>query len=500
MKRVLLVALAAFLLLAPSADAGGPKMLIGVADDFVKQPDPALAKMNMDLAALAGFDSLRVTAAWSPGQTSPSPTELELLRNAAIAAQLGGMQLFLAVYPRGSSVTPLTDAARGEFASFAASIARSIPLVTHFIVGNEPNLNRFWMPQFNLDGTDAAAPAYAALLARTYDALKAVSPRVTVIGGALAARGEDNPSSTRHTQSPGRFISDLGDAYRASGRKRPLMDVFAFHPYPPGAGAPPTVPHPNSRAIGLADYGRLVALLGRAFDGTAQRGSTLPILYAEFGVESQIPLERAPFYTGKEPASTRPVDEATQATYYRQAIELAHCQPTVRGIFYFLVVDEQPLERWQSGAYYTDYAPEGNLETRRLVSDASRRGRLTRCSRPLGVPLKPLVRFPAPAAITAGRTAIRLTCDLNCSYVARLERMPARSAVVTVRGRAVADRVRNISFARRTLSPGLYRFRVQVAAMLPGAAPVARSSRSFRAGNPRVRPNRGTRPSVRSPR
>ena len=44
------------------------------------------------------------------------------------------------------------------------------------IVGNEPNLNRFWLPQFNPDGTDAAAPAYLALLARSYDALKAVDP------------------------------------------------------------------------------------------------------------------------------------------------------------------------------------------------------------------------------------------------------------------------------------------------------------------------------------
>ena len=34
------------------------------------------------------------------------------------------------------------------------------------IVGNEPNLNRYWLPQFNDDGIDAAAPAYETLLAR----------------------------------------------------------------------------------------------------------------------------------------------------------------------------------------------------------------------------------------------------------------------------------------------------------------------------------------------
>ena len=48
-----------------------------------------------------------------------------------------------------------------------------------FIVGNEPNLNRFWLPQFAADGSDAAATAYEQLLATTYDALKAVHPHST---------------------------------------------------------------------------------------------------------------------------------------------------------------------------------------------------------------------------------------------------------------------------------------------------------------------------------
>ncbi len=50
--------------------------------------------------------------------------------------------------------------------------------------------------------------------------------------------------------------------------------------------------------------------LGEAFDGTAQRGSELPIFYGEFGVESDIPAAKASLYTGAEPAATRPVSEA----------------------------------------------------------------------------------------------------------------------------------------------------------------------------------------------
>ena len=41
-----------------------------------------------------------------------------------------------------------------------------MPDLQNFIIGNEPNLNRFWLPQFDPDGEDAAAPSYVALLAR----------------------------------------------------------------------------------------------------------------------------------------------------------------------------------------------------------------------------------------------------------------------------------------------------------------------------------------------
>ena len=65
------------------------------------------------------------------------------------------------------------------------------------------------------------------------------------------------------------------------------MDGFAFHPYAdeleqsPSTARPPT---PTTSA--LADYDKLVRLLGEAFDGTAQAGSALPILYDEYGIES----------------------------------------------------------------------------------------------------------------------------------------------------------------------------------------------------------------------
>src|SRR6185437_10502692 len=82
--------------------------------------------------------------------------------------------------------------------------------------------------------------------------------------------------------SPAAFIADLGAAYRASGRTQSLMDAADVHVYENGSTLPTGFTSSDSTSLG--DYPRLVAALGHAFDGTAQAGSTLPILYGEVEV------------------------------------------------------------------------------------------------------------------------------------------------------------------------------------------------------------------------
>src|SRR5919201_189284 len=285
------------LLFAPAAYANS-LMAVGAAEDGPKSLDPLVTMAKMDLARRAGFDALRLTVPWNRGQHGPSSEVLTQLQNAAGAAELNGIRLFLNVYPTGSRQTPLTNRQRKDFADFTAAIARANPTITDFIIGNEPNLNRFWMPQFTRSGGDAAAPMYVTLLAVVYDALKEVSPEINVIGGAVSPRGSDNPRSIRQTHSPTRFIPDMGRAYRRMRRGKPIMDAFAYRPYPRRSRISPTVRHPEpwSKTIGLADYDRLVGALGVAFDGTAQRGSALPIVYDEFGVQTQIPASKRKIY------------------------------------------------------------------------------------------------------------------------------------------------------------------------------------------------------------
>jgi hypothetical protein len=277
----------------------------------------------------------------------------------------------LAIYSF-SRVTPTTAAARGQFASYAAALARALPDVHDITVGNEPNLNLFWMPQFAADGSDAAAASYLALLAESYDALKAVSEDVNVIGGSLSARGSDDPAAARQTHSPTTFIRDLGAAYRASGRTDPVMDMFSLHPYPENSSIPPDFQHPRSTAIGLADYDKLVALLGEAFDGTGQPGSSLPIVYGEYGLQTTIPSDKSAAYSGTEPATTKPIDEESQAAAYAAAIRMAACRPTVRMLLFFHVSDEPELERLQTGVYHADDTPKTGLE--RVASEARAAG------------------------------------------------------------------------------------------------------------------------------
>jgi hypothetical protein len=432
------------LVAAGPASAGGPAMLIGATEDAVRQPTLVQAKAQMDLLTLAGFNAVRITQIWTPGQTEPDAANLAELQNVEAAARLDGVTVILAVTNFGSRTTPLTLEDQGDFAAYAAALARALPQIRYFVIGNEPNLNRYWLPQFNPDGTDAAAPAYESLLAETYDALKTVSPKILVLGGALSPHGSDDPTNPRQTHSPTGFLTDLAAAYRESGRTTPIMDAFAFHPYEDNSSIDPIKGvHPNSTTIALGDYAKLVTLMGQLFDGTAQRGSTLPIYDDEFGVETQIPATKASLYTGTEPSTVKPVTEQVQGQYYREAIQLAFCQPNLRGLFLFHTVDETDLNRWQSGLYYADGTPKSDLTFVRQAIQEAHRGVVTRCP---GLALRPRAKLN----VTGSRA--RLLCDIDCNYTLVLR--AGRRTIRRLVGTATGTVAKTIRLGR--LRPGTY--------------------------------------------
>jgi len=331
------------------------RIVIGAVEDAAKSGD---APAQMQLAADSGFRAIVLSSVWSRGLRAPVPGELAALQRATNAAHAAHIRPIVAVYSFSSS-TPLTETDRSDFAAYAAALVRDLPDIDDVIVGNEPNTNLFWLPQYDPAGGDAAAESFERLLATTYDAVKQARSDVQVIGAGLAPRGSDRPASARPTHSPTRFLLDLGAAFRASHRDRPIMDALSIHPYGENARIPPSFQHPRTKSIGIADYPKLVDLLGQAFDGTAQRGRDLPIVYGEYGVETTIPADKRSLYTGDEVVPT--ADEATQARDYESAIRLAACQRTVELLLFFHVQDESQLSGLQSGVRYADGSPKSSL-------------------------------------------------------------------------------------------------------------------------------------------
>jgi len=444
MRPAILLALLA-LLAVPTARAAGPDLLIGATEDATKATTVGEAKAQMDLLVAAGFTANRITFEWAPGLAAITDTGKQVLQSTAAAAKLDGVTLICVITNHGSATTPLTAGDQLDFASYAASVAQAVPGITTFVIGNEPNLNRYWLPQYNDDGSDAAAPAYTALLAQTYDALKAVSPDITVLGGALAPRGGDVPSTVRPTHSPTVFIHDMGQWMRDNNRTTPIMDGFDMHPYEDNSSiAPVSGVHPNSTTIALADYDKLVATLGEAFGDYA-----MPIWYDEFGVESQIPAQEESNYTGIEPTTIHPVDEETQAAYYKQAIQLAFCQPNVKALMLFHTVDEPDHGAWQSGLYYAGTGTaKASLAPTRLAMQQSRRGVVAAC---------PGLQLPVTPRIKQTGTLLTITCALDCTYDAQLYR--GTRAIGRAHGRAIGAQPQLLS-VRVPKTRGPYRLRI----------------------------------------
>ena len=249
------------------------------------------------------------------------------------------------------------------------------------IVGNEPNLNRFWLPQFNPDGTNASAPAYLALLARTYDALKAVDPTLRVWGGALAPRGVDRPDGTRPTSlarrvPPGDGRRVPGERPHAAGDGRPRVP-----PVPGQLVAEPRTSRTRARRrSGSPTTTSSSRCSGTAFDGTAQAGSSLPILYDEFGVESTIPDGQARASTpAPSPTTTKPVDETSRPRRTTSASGSRSASRTSAGSSSSTRTTRTALASWQSGVYYADGTPKASFWAVRDALDRTRGGSIARC-------------------------------------------------------------------------------------------------------------------------
>jgi hypothetical protein len=308
-----------------------------------------------------GATENRIAISWDPAQPTAIPNQAGL-DYWIPEATIRGVRVLFAVAPAHPSDITASPARVDQFAAFLRQLATTYPVVKDYVIGNEPNQPRFWQPQYSPTGAQLSGAAYEPLLAASYDALKGVNPAINVIGLGLSPRGNDNPLAKDNVStSPVRFLRDVGAAYRASKRRKPLMDELGFHPYPNQNNDPPLKGYPWPKA-GIPNLDRLKQAAWDAFNGTAQplfaeRGKPAPakalkLDLDETGWQVAIPASLQKFYTGKE--NVIPIDEGTQAQYYSDIVRFVSCDLAVRSLSFFHLVDEQDLDRWQSGLIRLD--------------------------------------------------------------------------------------------------------------------------------------------------
>jgi hypothetical protein len=457
-----------------SAPAGATSF--GVADDTGKYADDGGRWFFAQMIGI-GLTENRIAIPWDATRPTVIPEQAFLDRSLPIASFVG-VRLIASVYPLRARALSESPDAPAQFVDFLRLFARRYPNITDFVVGNEPNLSRFWQPQFNPDGSPASGAAYETLLADSYDALKAINPRINVIGVGLSSRGNDNPVAVSNiSTSPVRFIQGMGAAYRASGRTRPIMDELGFHPYPRSSKDSLDAGYqwPNA---GVANLDRVKQAVWDAFSGTGQptfeNGLTLAI--DEVGWQVQPDAASATAYYGNE--NTSVTDESHQAQLYHDLVRRLSCDRVVSKLLFFGLVDESDLGGFQAALLRAD-------RTRRPAYEAVGRGIAETGGRCADTPITwrhattvagAAARFKvgsAPRPRIARSWSFEVTAAEDARYEAGIFRADGSRvesgrlgdrALLSTSGRIDAYWHPLVRFPSSRLRPGTYVYRVRITA------------------------------------
>ena len=151
-----------------------------------------------------------------------------------------------------------------------------------------------------------------------------------------------------------RFLRALGAWYRASGRTRPLMDAFSFHPYPNKATDPLERGYPWPNA-GFVNLDRIKQALWDAFDGTSQPTTLNGLRLHLDEVGWQVDTSRFTGYQGRENVPV--TDEVTQAAIYGDLIRRSACDPDVHEVSFFGFRDDGLRTGFQAALQRADGTP-----------------------------------------------------------------------------------------------------------------------------------------------
>ena len=359
---------------------GASSATYGVADDAGKYAEDGGAGFFTMLTDL-GMTENRIAVFWDPARPTTIVDQAFLDRSIP-QAMARGIEVIFAIYPLKARA--LVDTPNGVqlFAQYAAKVAQRYPYVRKVICLNEGNQPRFHQPQFDDAGNGISGFVQEQAMAACYDALKSVDPGITVIAFGLSPRGNDDfdaPSNVSH--SPIRFLNEVGEAYRASGRTKPIADDVSIHCYPNTNTDAPSLGYQWPK-VGCANFDRFKQAWWDAFHGTAQPlfresgqsgGPFVRIYVDEVGYQARIAPDKAGLYTGAENVPL--LDEATQAHYYGELIEMMACDPNVALLNFFHAVDETALPAWQSGMVLPDGTRRASYAAVKAAINANRQCR-----------------------------------------------------------------------------------------------------------------------------
>ena len=383
-----LAAIGALLALATSASAG---LIVGVNDDAAQ--DATVSTWFYATMQSEGLKLNALTLRWDDTDPSWIPQgSIAAIDQAIVKAKAAGVTVELDLYPLhsqaftgGQRCAPSSNpqgcgntAAIQAFATWTAEVAQTFPSVHEFVVMNECNQPLFLNPQWDTSGANVSAEICGRALAAAYDALHGVSSQNFVWGVGLSPRGNDNPNAASDSSTtPVRFLADLGAWFRAfaaaTHRTAPLMDGFDFHPYPVPQSLPFSVGYANPNEASVSNLPRIYQAFYSGFAGSPQptigqqAGGGLPVSLNETGIQTA--STGMPGYTGTEVSAGASggvfgtfATPAYQAQWYSQMLNLVACDPNVRVVNIFHLVDESNLAGWQSGLYY--YSPTGTPQAK----------------------------------------------------------------------------------------------------------------------------------------
>jgi hypothetical protein len=339
-----------------------------------------------------------------------------------------------------------------------------------------------------------------------------VRPDSIVWGPAISSRGNDNANAASNpSHSPVWFIKYMGDAYKASGRAKPIFDEFNFHPYPPVQDTDPFSKKFQWPQAGAANLDRIKQALWDAFNGTSQPtvteqgGGTT----AAFTAPQRLPIDmdeagEQTVVTGHEsaydatPENVAPISEWQQSTNHVEVAEIGACDPAVKTVLYFPLIDDTGISTgFQSGNLFADLvkkqsytamknkiaSAKGNCQggVQGVPQNWSHTVQVIGAQGIFGGPGKDIGSQPLnkPGGVKGVRTSVTVSED--ATYTATLQR--TTTVVATLVGTAKAYFKPGLNFTvTKPLVVGTYRFVIVLKAATNPWRTTTLTSKTFTVG------------------